>query len=115
MSNLWSSTSKELNYNLSKGSKQRWNNVEKTILPKNKLRLVFFSMEHMIKIDFSTIKNSRKRKSVKPRRLIKQKKQPIGKPGARISDKKMKLNEPRENKRRKIEKLPQKPLRSTER
>jgi len=72
-------------------------------------------MKHMIKIDFSTIKNSRKRKSVKPRRLIKQKKQPIGKPGARISDKKMKLNEPRENKRRKIEKLPQKPLRSTER
>ena len=52
---------------------------------------------------------------MKPRLLIKQKKQPIGKPGARISDKKMKLNEPRENKKRKIEKLPQKPLRSTER
>ena len=52
---------------------------------------------------------------MKPRRLTKQKKQPTGKPGARISDKKMKLNEPRKNKKRKIEKLPQKPPRSTER
>ena len=72
-------------------------------------------MEHMIEFDFSTIKNSRKRKSVKPRRLIKQKKQPIGKPGARISDKKMKLNEPSESKKRKKEKLLPKLLRSIER
>ena len=38
VSSLWSSTSKELNYKHSKGSKQNWNNVEKTILPKNKPR-----------------------------------------------------------------------------